>query len=68
MSGVIATMATMPNASVSTDSAPLTVTQAPTASGRMNVEVSGPEATPPEAKAIAVYIPGTKNERPSEMK
>ena len=68
MSGVMATIATIPNAWVSTDSAPLTVTHAPTASGRMNVDVSGPDATPPESNAIAVYMPGTKKDSPSEMK
>ena len=54
MSGVIATIATIPNASVSIESTPLTLAQTPIASGRMKLDVSGPDATPPESKAIAV--------------
>jgi hypothetical protein len=36
--------------------------------GRIKVEVKGPLATPPESKAMAVYILGTKKESPREMK
>ena len=34
---------------------------APMAKGSMKVAVSGPEATPPESKAMAVNVCGTKN-------
>ena len=61
ISGVIATIATTPNASVTIF--PPTLTQAPMANGRRKVAVIGPEATPPESNAIAVNIFGTKNER-----
>ena len=39
---------------------PPTASLAPMASGSMNVAVMGPEATPPESKAMAVNILGTK--------
>ena len=35
---------------------------APIASGSMKVAVRGPDATPPESKAMAVYISGTKKD------
>ncbi len=54
--GVIATIATIPNASVNMLSAepPFIATQAPIANGKIKLDVNGPEATPPESKAIAV--------------
>ena len=68
MSGVIATIATIPNASVITASTPLTHAHTPVAKGRMKLDVSGPDATPPESNANAVYIPGTKNYSPSDSR
>ena len=70
ISGVIATIATMPNASVIILdlSPPFNAAQAPIAKGKMKLEVSGPLATPPESKAIAVYSFGTKKDNPSEIK
>ena len=55
--GVMATMATTPKASVkmSRPRAP----QAPMVRGSRKVAVMGPEATPPESKAMAVNILGT---------
>ena len=61
--GIIATSATSPNASVMTF--PPSAVHAPIASGSMNVAVRGPEATPPESKAIAVNVRGTKKLKPS---
>ena len=61
MRGVIATMATIPNASVII--LPPTVSHAPIAKESRKVAVIGPEATPPESNAIAVKIFGTKNVR-----
>ena len=52
ISGVIATIATTPNASVTM--LPPSATHAPCASGNRNAAVMGPEATPPESNAIAV--------------
>ena len=54
--GVIATIATKPNASVRTREAslPLSAKQNPITKGKIKVEVSGPLATPPESNAIAV--------------
>ena len=52
ISGVIATMATMPKASVMIF--PPKAVQAPTAKGKMKVEVIGPLATPPESNATDV--------------
>ena len=66
MSGVIATIATTPKASVIMS--PPTARQAPMAKGRRKVVVMGPEATPPESNAMAVKIFGTKNDRLSAMK
>ena len=63
MSGVMATMATMPKASVRI--LPPTASHAPMAKGSRNVAVMGPEATPPESKAMAVKILGTRKLRPS---
>jgi len=61
MRGVIATIATTPKASVKMEFAPsLIETHAPTIKGRIKLEVSGPLATPPESKAIAVNIFGQK--------
>ena len=68
ISGVIATSATTPKAKSITASAPRSETQAPIAMGRMKLLVSGPLATPPESKAMAVYSFGTKNESPSERR
>ena len=65
MSGIIATIATSPNASRST--LPPSAVLAPMTNWSMNVAVIGPEATPPESKAIAVYISGTKKERISAI-
>ena len=66
MSGIIATSATIPNASVIT--LPPAAVHAPIASGSMNVAVSGPDATPPESNAMAVNVGGTKNVRASAMR
>ena len=66
MSGVIATIATMPNARLRISCSPQSALHAPIASGRIKLEVSGPLATPPESNAIAVYIFGTKKESPSD--
>ena len=38
------------------------------ASGKMKLDVSGPDATPPESKAIAVYTFGTKKDNANEIK
>ena len=57
ISGVIATIATTPNASVTTF--PPTASHAPCANGSKKVAVIGPDATPPESNAIAVNIFGT---------
>ena len=57
INGAIATIATTPNASVTT--LPPTAVHAPMASGRRNVEVMGPLATPPESKAIPTNTFGT---------
>lgn len=68
--GVIATIATTPKASVRIWSGepPFSATHAPTISGSIKLEVKGPLATPPESKAIAVYILGTKNESPKDIR
>ena len=63
--GVIATMATTPNASFTMS--PPTAMQAPWARGRRKVAVMGPEATPPESKAMAVKIFGTTRDRLKAM-
>ena len=68
MGGVIATSATTPKASRKTASGPCRLMQTPTAKGRMKPEVIGPLATPPESKAMAVYMEGTNNESAREMK
>ena len=57
MSGVIATIATSPKASVMTF--PPTASAAPIAIGSINVAVIGPLATPPESKAIPTNAVGT---------
>ena len=55
ISGVIATIATTPKASVKIVSVPpLNAAHAPIARGRIKLDVSGPLATPPESNAIAV--------------
>ena len=59
ISGVMATIATTPKASVVTS--PPNALHAPMASGNRNVAVIGPLATPPESKAMAVKIGGVKN-------
>ena len=51
-------MATTPKPSVATF--PPTAAHAPSASGRTKLAVIAPEATPPESKAIAVNMSGTK--------
>lgn len=56
--GVMATMATIPKASVRMF--PPKASQAPIAKGRRKVVVIGPLATPPESKAMPVKILGTK--------
>ena len=61
MSGVMATMATTPKASVTI--LPPTAEHAPIAKGSRKVVVMGPEATPPESNAMAVKSFGTKNEQ-----
>ena len=58
MMGVMATMLTTPNASVTIS--PPTAAHAPTASGSTKVVVMGPLATPPASKAMAVKMRGTK--------
>ena len=63
--GIMATSATRPKASVIT--LPPSAVVAPMAKGSMKVAVSGPEATPPESKAMAVKMLGTKKLRPSAM-
>ena len=65
INGVIATIATTPKASVTI--LPPTLAHAPIANGSKNVAVIGPEATPPESKAMAVKIFGTKKDKPSAM-
>ena len=62
MSGVMATMATTPKASVTI--LPPTATQAPCASGSRKVAVMGPDATPPASNAMAVNSFGTTKEMP----
>ena len=52
--GVMATMATTPNARLKIPSLPTNALHAPIAIGRINPDVSGPLATPPESNAIAV--------------
>ena len=54
-------MATRPKASVMI--LPSRAPQAPMAKGSRKVAVMGPEATPPESKAIPVNIWGTKKVR-----
>jgi len=56
-SGVMATMATTPKASVTRF--PPAAAHAPNAKGSRNVAVIGPDATPPESKATDVNISGT---------
>ena len=64
ISGVIATIATMPKASVAMS--PPTAEHTPMARGSRNVAVMGPLATPPESNAIAVNMGGTKKDSTSE--
>ena len=58
-------MATTPNASEST--LPPSAVLAPIMNWSMNVAVMGPDATPPESNAMAVYMSGTKNDSASAM-
>lgn len=60
----MATMAIIPKASL-TISPPI-VWQAPMTKGGRNVAVIGPDATPPESKAIAVNIFGQKGQADSD--
>ena len=60
MSGVIATIATTPNAPDTTS--PPTPVHTPMDIGNRKVAVIGPEATPPESNAMAVKIGGTKKD------
>ena len=60
--------ATTPKPSRSTASGPCNDTQVPMAKGRMKPEVIGPEATPPESKAMAVYTGGTNRLRARDRK
>ena len=57
MRGIIATIATRPKAS--SMMLPPKALHAPIAKGSMKVAVRGPEATPPESKAMAVKVGGT---------
>ena len=68
ISGVIATIATTPNAKLITPPASPPAAQRPIVSGRMKLEVKGPLATPPESNAIAVYTGGTKNASPKDSR
>ena len=61
ISGVMDTMATIPNASLTIF--PPIAWHTPMANGRRKVAVIGPDATPPESNAIAVNIFGTKKDR-----
>ena len=63
--GVMATMATIPKASVIM--LPPRAWQAPWAKGRRKVAVMGPLATPPESKAMPVKMLGTRKLSPREM-
>ena len=65
INGVIATIATTPNASLTIRSGPPIASQAPIANGSRKVAVIGPDATPPESKAIEVKIFGVKKLSPS---
>ena len=63
--GIIATIATIPKASINTlFASSCNAKHAPIAKGRMKLDVKGPDATPPESKAIAVYNLGPKNDSP----
>ena len=57
----MATMAMTPKASRT--GFPPAALDAPSVNDNMNVDVIGPEATPPESKAIAVKSFGVKNVR-----
>ena len=61
MTGIKATSATMPNASVYT--LPPMASLAPMAKESINVAASGPEATAPVSNAIEVIRWGIKNDR-----
>ena len=63
MSGVMATIATTPKASLTILSDPPMASQAPIAKGSRKVAVIGPDATPPESKAMDVNIFGAAKER-----
>ena len=64
--GIMATSATVPKASVRI--LPPTALQTPMAKGSMKVADIGPDATPPESKAIAVNMGGTKNDSPKAIR
>ena len=61
--GVMAIMAMTPNASVM--GLPPRLWEAPRVKARMKVDAMGPEATPPESKAMAVNMRGQNRVRPS---
>ena len=63
--GVMATMATIPNASFKMS--PPRASHAPMAKGRRKVAVMGPEATPPESKAMDVKTGGTMKDSKRAM-
>ena len=60
MSGIMATSATTPKASATRF--PPSACDTPMQKGSMKAAVMGPLATPPESKAMAVKIRGTKND------
>ena len=65
ISGVKATKATIPKASVI--KLPPRASHTPMLSGSKNVEVIGPLATPPESKAIPIKISGTSLDKIKAM-
>ena len=60
----MATMAMTPKASRT--GFPPAALDAPSVNDNMNVDVIGPEATPPESNAIEEYIFGTINDNPKQ--
>ena len=66
INGVMATMATIPKASCIIFCSPCKTKHAPIANGNIKLDVNGPDATPPESNAIAVYIFGTKKASPKD--
>ena len=67
ISGVSATNATQPNASVMMSPVPCNTLQAPIAMGSTKDETIAPLATPPESNAIPVNSAGVKNVRTSAI-